>query len=171
MKKKIFYTFTSIILVMLLGLTGCINAFNPDFGIAEGKGLVKLQLGAAAGRTLLPETFSFEFFTLTFTPEGDGDATVLTQDNADLAEFLELDAGKYTLDVEMFAEEDDEDPVAWAKDIDVNIPDGGKVDIPVFLTFDVTDGEGTFEWDIDVGDFDYDFFEIELLFLADGETE
>ena len=166
--KKIVNVTTTVMLIMLLGLAGCNNIFSPNSGssgIEDGKGLVRLQF--SAGRTLLPTTFNFESFKLTFTPEEEeGEAVVVTDEDQELDEGIKLAAGDWTLDVEIFAEET---KIALAKDIAVTIVSNQVANVLVNLEFDITEGEGTFTWDIDLEDFEG---EAELtLTLLSGDPE
>ena len=169
--KKILNVTTTIMLVMLLGLAGCNNIFSPNSGSADvedGKGLVRLQL--SVGRTLLPTTINFESFTLTFTPE-EGEAVVITSDDQELDEAIELAAGEWTLEVEIFSDAAKETKIAWAEDIAVTIVNKQVANVPVNLEFDVTEGDGTFKWDIDLEDFEGGFAELTLTLLTDDDFE
>jgi len=140
--KKTLVIFT--VLITLLTLAGCNDVFQPPQAISgpdAGKGYVRLQLGSAAGRTLLPETYEFAAYKFTFTPDVLSDGRKVEEFD-DLEDTFVLEIGNWTLAVEVYSDAGDTVPAATATGISLTVDHNtpAQVTVPlVFATFGAGD--------------------------------
>jgi len=138
-------------LCSLLFVTGCQNPLTLDntIDIPEGKGALSLRL-SYEGRTILPGNLTksnFAVYELTFTPQG-GTAVVENRDNTTLStQPIILDPGTYTLVI--YAYRDAAKSALLARgSADVVITVGQNTPANVTLNALLTEGSGTFKWNI-----------------------
>ena len=139
--KKILIGFTA--LITLLSLAGCDNIFqasHPANPLDSETGFVRLEF--SAGRTVLPSTYTFDSYKLTFKLDDDTKETF-----TELLDEYELAPGSWTLDVEVFIT-GEPNAVAKAKGIPVTISKNETKIVPVSLNFELLDGDGRLSWAI-----------------------
>ena len=133
----------------------CFNPYSPKPNSASvdtppGYGAFTLRLAGSVARTILPQTpdvNDFTSYTLVFTPTGSGSAITETRTNATLSDPIILPIGSYTLTVTAFI---DTPAVARSEPISVTIG-SGSISATVLLKMLLTEGSGTFTWNITLG--------------------
>jgi len=145
------------VFVTLFCLTGCTDITQPEISgnlpaPAPGKGYVKLEFSSALSRTLLPSTYTFTGYTLIFTPEN----PINYREKAEFSDHqdvYELEAGNWSLSVEVFSDAAKDHkvassaaPVTFSIIPGSNVPKEIKVPL-VFINLSGS-GNGTFSWAI-----------------------
>jgi len=160
-------------LVVLLTLTGCRGVFETDPpAVPEtgGTGVVSLQFGTPAGRTLLPD-FRFAAHEGAFTPVGvdaAGRDPVQIPRGPLAAEYV-LGVGEWRLDISVFTSVDDANPIASGTSI-FTITENVETTVTVDLVFPTMTGTGTFTWDITYNGATPDQVTVELMPWGAGQN-
>jgi len=138
----------------LISFLGCGNSLTADKGssIPAGKGAFSLTL--SRGRTILPaDTLvidDFAVYNLVFTPAISGYQANFDRTAADLPGEIFLNPGTYNLVINAYREIEKTTPLARGTLNGIVITAGQKIARDVTLEAVLSDGAGTFIWDITV---------------------
>ena len=153
MMKNSFMVNAALLAVLLLA-SGCTNPFDipNEFKPSEKEGLFTLNI-AGAGRTILPEVYSGDYYayTLEFRSGGTAGSTAeplsFDRDISNINDPIRLPEGVYTLTVTALDENAEE--VAKGTVYQIAIVSGQKTDRTINLIPIIETGAtGTFSWDI-----------------------
>jgi len=155
--KRLKFLILTILFAFLAN--SCSNPFNhPDASPAEnlpaGKGSLSLSIAKTNGRTIMPTAFDHKdlSYELKFTPSSNGtpitEYFVYNDDNNGNVS-INLDVGTYKVEVNAYAPQDNahERPLFTGTVASIKIEAGKTATAEVKLS-PVTDGIGTFSWDI-----------------------
>jgi hypothetical protein len=127
----------------LLLFAACLNILEPSSGQgggpAEGKGLVRVETGAGAARTAIPEAV-FDHYEYIFTKAGDAPITP-----SGAGPVFELDAGNWSVTVKAFAEAGPDTLAAQGSET-FAIAGGEETQVTVTLHPAVSEGKGTLNY-------------------------
>jgi len=156
--KKTLCALTVTVLVLLTYIAGC--SMEPSVvSHGKGNGFVRLQFEVDDGvktvsdtssRTLLPSSYAFSFYELSFTGNSKGapNRTITNSNGLNISQ-LEMVEGDWKLDVKIYLEAARTTQVASAGNISVSVTRGQTASITIPLIFSVIDsGTGTFAWNI-----------------------
>jgi pectate lyase len=132
-------------LAAVLGMAACSAPVPAGSPAPEGKGYVTLSIGpAAGGRTLLPQTFSFDSYDLEFTKSGGAKMSVPGKTN--LNDPVELAAGSWTLALTAYigGNEAAEGSAAFT------LGSGESVNVSVDMSFPDLTGTGSLSYTITI---------------------
>jgi len=138
-------------LFFFLSCENPLSTENDPPPIPAGKGSFSLTL-SGVGRTILPDTPSlndFAVYNLSFTPTSGGSAEEADRTNETLSTVpISLAPGTYNLVVNAYKDTDKNNLAARGTLNDIIINPGKNTSAPVTLKALLSEGTGTFRWDI-----------------------
>jgi hypothetical protein len=107
MKKQSITTFSALAGLLMFLFVSCGNLLNPPNepppGANQGRALLSVGNGVEGARTIFPSGINFSTYKLTFNgPEGSTEAPPKVFDPGDGTQFVDLDAGEWTITAEAY---------------------------------------------------------------------
>ncbi|MDR2476608.1 MAG: hypothetical protein LBD18_02340 [Treponema sp.] len=175
--KKV-YKLITVFAALVLCVIGCNNILQPKAGgaapnIDQGKGLVQINIGTVAGRTLLPAQADLliDEWTLTFTPAAGNPLTTQTIIRPSLSQPVQIEKGEWALSLE--AKKDGTVIASGTASGTITVTSGQAASATVSLVFaSPASGSGSLNWNItDSSSLTTGDVKIELLPLNGGTVQ